>query len=124
MLQQYLENMKQEGQGYDGKLEKMMKDMEQSEKDIVNKNINQNTINRQEEILTRMLESEKAEMKREKEELRESKEGQQLVSPTAKYMEFLQKNKKGQKEMLKKVPIPLKLYYKDKVSKYFINFGG
>ncbi len=124
MLQQYLDNMKQEGQGYDGKLEKMMKDMEQSEKDIVNKKINQNTINRQEEILTRMLESEKAEMKREKEELRESKEGQQLVSPTAKYMEFLQKNKKGQKEMLKKVPIPLKLYYKDKVSKYFINFGG
>jgi hypothetical protein len=124
MLQQYLENMKQEGQGYDGKLDKMMKEMEQSEKEIVNKKINQNTINRQEDILTRMLESEKAEKQREKEETRESKEGRQLVSPTAKYMEYLQKNKKGQKEMLKKVPIPLKLYYKDKVSKYFINFGG
>lgn len=123
MLQQFLDNMKKEGQGYDGKMEKMMKDMEQTEKDIVNKKITQNTINRQQEILTRMLESEKAQNEREKEETRESKEGKQLISPTNKYLDSLQKKRIGQKELLKKMPIPLKMYYKDKVSKYFINFG-
>jgi len=124
MLQQYLDNLKKEGLGYDGSLEKMIKQMELTEKEMVNKNINNNTIQRQQEILTRLLESEKAEEKREKEEQRESKEGQPLVSPTAKYLETLKNNKKGQKELLKKAPMPLKLYYKDKVSKYFINFGG
>jgi hypothetical protein len=123
MLQQYLENLKKEGKGYDGKMDKIMKDMEQTEKDIVNKQINQNTINRQQDILTRLLESEKAEKEREKQETRESKEGKPLVSPTAKYFDSIQKKHIGQKEMLKKIPIPLKLYYKDKVSKYFINFG-
>ncbi len=124
MLQEYLEGLKKEGKGYDGKLEKLMKEMEQTEKEIVNKNISQNTLKRQQDIVTRMLESEKAETEREKEETRESKEGNPLISPTAKYMEILKKNKVGQKEMLKKAPLPLKLYYKDKVSKYFINFGG
>ncbi len=124
MLQQYIDDLKKEGKGYDGKLDRLLKEMEHSEKEIVNKNITPSTLKRQQDIVTRMLESEKAETEREKEEIRESKEGNPLISPTAKYIEQLKNNKLKQNEMLKKAPLPLKLYYKDKVSKYFINFGG
>jgi len=52
----------------------VIEDMEKNEKDILNKRISQETFDRQQKILTRMLESEKAEEKREKEEKRESTE--------------------------------------------------
>ena len=48
--------------------------MEQTETDLVNKIINNETIKRQKEILTRFLESEKAEKERELDEKRESNE--------------------------------------------------
>ena len=53
--------------------------MEETEKDIVNKRISDMTLNRQQEILTRLLESEKAEREREKEERRESSEAKDIT---------------------------------------------
>ena len=55
-------------------LEEVGKMVDENIKDIVNKQITQNTINRQQQILTRLLESEKAENEREEDEKRESKE--------------------------------------------------
>src|SRR5690606_29679888 len=62
------------GSGGGGNLEKMKEMMEKTEEDIVNKNITQETIERQQKILTRLLESEKAEQEREKDHKRESNE--------------------------------------------------
>ncbi|MFU8843053.1 MAG: DUF4175 family protein, partial [Bacteroidales bacterium] len=52
--------------GTSRELKKIMEDMEQTETDLVNKMITQETLTRQKQILTRLLESEKAEMEREK----------------------------------------------------------
>ena len=122
MLQQYLDDIKKNGEISDGKLEKMMSEMEKTEKEIVNKNINKNTLKRQQDITTRLLESEKALMEREKEDKRESKEAKQIISNSAQYLDLLKKSKKNQQEILKRVPLSLKFYYKDKVSKYFLKF--
>ncbi len=122
MLQDYLNDLKQEGNGLDGKIEKIIKDMDANEKDIVNRNINQNTINRLQQIETRLLESEKAEIEREKEEKRESKEGKDAIPKNTEILKTIELYRKNQQELLKQNPIKLKNYYREKVSKYFLNF--
>jgi len=120
LMQEYQSELKKEGKGYGGEIEKILKEMEQTEKDLVNKMINQQTINRQQQIMTRLLESEKAEMQREKEEKRESKQGVDRPNPNPPaYIEQQWKNKK-ETELYKTIPPTLNHYYKNKVNSYFL----
>ncbi len=122
MMQQYLQELKQEGGKAVGEMNKALKDMENTEKDIVNKRINSQTLNRQKQILTRMLESEKAEMKKGKEEKRESKSGIDKRIENNKEFEEFKKLKNRDMELLRKIPPVYSSYYKTKISEYFSNF--
>ena len=62
-MRKYADQLNEEGVKDGGAMSDMIKKMEETQKDLVNKRIVQETINRQQEILTRMLESEKAELK-------------------------------------------------------------
>jgi len=124
MLKEQQSEMKKDGKGYGGDVDKMLKDMEEIEKDLVNKRITQQTINRQQQILTRLLESERAEMQREKEEKRESREARQLPNSTIPPFIEQQLNKKKEIELYKTIPPTLNSFYKDKVNAYFYNFEG
>ena len=111
-----LQKLKNKGaQGTNG----LSKLMEENEKDIVNKRITQETIKRQQEILTRLLESEKAEREREWDEKRESKEAklEEKSNPTL----YFNYNKEQEKEveLLKTTPPNLTNFYKNKVTQYF-----
>jgi hypothetical protein len=123
MLQNQQSEMKKEGKGY-GDVDKMLKDMEEIEKDLVNKRITQQTINRMQQIETRLLESERAEMQREKEEKRESREARQLPNSTIPPFIEQQLNKKKEIELYKTIPPTLSNFYKDKVNAYFYRFDG
>ena len=58
---QLMELRDEEGKNGDkGKLDKILEDMEENETDIINNRITQETIARQEEILTRLLGSRKS----------------------------------------------------------------
>jgi hypothetical protein len=72
-LQKMADQINKDGKGTGG-MGKLAEKMEETETDLVNKTISQETINRQQEILTRMLESEKAEKEREMDEKRQSNE--------------------------------------------------
>ncbi|MDR2408119.1 MAG: hypothetical protein LBE13_08415 [Bacteroidales bacterium] len=124
MMQEYQSELKKEGKGYGGEIDKMLKEMEQTEKDLVNKIINQQTINRQQQILTRLLESERAEMKREQDEKRESREAIQLPNSTIPPFIEQQLNKKKEIELYKTIPPTLNPFYKDKVNAYFYHFNN
>jgi hypothetical protein len=113
-----------EGKTMDPKGKQQLKDlakkMEETEKDLAFKQLSQQTILRQNEIMTRLLESEKAQREREFEEKRESNSGNQELNrqyPPAldKYL----KEKEKQIEMLKSTPPSLNPYYKEKVGQYF-----
>jgi len=93
--------------------------MEQNETDIVNKRITQQTINRQKEILTRLLESEKADREREWDDKRESKEGKNLEKGNPEL--FFEYNQERDKEvdLIKTTPPTLNNFYKNKVTQYF-----
>ena len=124
MMQQYQSDMKKEGKGYGGEIDKMLKEMEETEKDLVNKRITPQTINRQQQILTRLLESERAEMKREQDEKRESREAKQIPNSIIPSSIEQQLNKKKEIELYKTIPPSLNHFYKDKVNVYFYHFEG
>jgi len=93
--------------------------MEQTEKDLVNKQITSETMRRQQEILTRLLESEKAERERDQDEQRKSNEAknQELSNPDN-FLEY-KRQKEKEMELLNTVPPGLTPYYKEKVNNYF-----
>ncbi|MBL4594055.1 MAG: hypothetical protein JKX68_09605, partial [Flavobacteriales bacterium] len=93
--------------------------MEQTETDIVNKRITQRTINRQKEILTRLLESEKADREREWDEKRESKEGKNQVKGNPELFFEYNQQKEQEVDLIKTTPPNLNTFYKKKVTQYF-----
>lgn len=64
-LQKAADKMNKDGKQGNGGLSKLAEEMEKTENDLVNKMITQETLRRQQEILTRLLEAEKAERERE-----------------------------------------------------------
>jgi len=109
-----------------GDLEKIIKEMEQSETDLVNKRIKQETLIRQQEILSKLLEAEKAENERDEEEKRESTEGKNQVPINSKIMLDYLKNKEKETDILKTISPSFNSFYKLKVGDYFrfLNTGN
>ena len=108
--------------GGKGNIDKILEEMEENERDIINNQITQETINRQQEILTRLLESEKAEREEEEDNKRQSTEWD--FSSPIESQEFIKyrKQKKAQEELLKTTPLQLTPFYKKKVAGYFNSY--
>ncbi|MHB1277315.1 MAG: DUF4175 family protein [Bacteroidia bacterium] len=122
MLQDLKKQMQEEGNGKEaGELQKTIEQMEKLEKDLVNKQLTLETIRRQQEIETRMLEHEKALKEREQDNKRESKEGKQNHAPLPPELQEYLKQKERENELLKTIPPELRPYYKDKIREYFRN---
>lgn len=100
-------------------LSELQNKMEENETDLYNKRITQQSLMRQQDIMTRLLESEKALREQEQDDKRESNEGNKkannLNNPFLEY----QKQKEKESELLRTVPASLTPYYKQKVSEYF-----
>jgi hypothetical protein len=106
-------------QGDGGNLSKMLEQMEKTEEDLVNKRVTEELIKRQQEILTRLLESEKAQRERGLDEQREAEQvKQKRTSMPPEFSEYL-KAKQKQIELLQTVPLNLNPFYKKAVSDYF-----
>ncbi|MBS1635109.1 MAG: hypothetical protein JST26_04235 [Bacteroidetes bacterium] len=115
-MQQLMDQIKGKGGNPGGNLADLM---EQTEKDLVNKHITQETMKRQQEIMTKLLESEKAEREREQDEERKSNEAKnQNYSNPTQFLEY-KRMKEKELELLNTVPPGLTPYYKDKVNNYF-----
>jgi hypothetical protein len=105
--------------GNSNQLNQLKKEMEKTETELYNKIISQETINRQKEIMTRLLEAEKAARERELDDKRESKSAQDnFDKPNLKFEEY-KKEKMKELELIKTVPPGLDPYYKEKVNIYF-----
>lgn len=121
MMQECIDALKSRNGVGDKSIEQMIQDMEKTEKELVNKQISSETINRQKKIETRMLESERAQMQREQDEKRESTEGRDMINPNPPKEWDMDKKSQQQIEMLKSIPPSLNYYYKEKVNQYFYN---
>ena len=121
MLQDYQSELKSQNGVGDKSLDKIIEDMQKTEKELVNRQITQQTINRQKDITTRLLQSERADMEREKDKERKSNEARQVpnINPPKDWNFDRQQNQ--QNEMLRSVPANLNYYYKSKANNYFYN---
>ena len=119
-MQQMLEEMKKNGQVGDDGLNQIIKDMERLEEDLVNKRLNRQTIEQNRKILSRMLESEKAQEKRDQDEKRKSNEykgaGFDRQVDEVFYKEQLKKNQ----EFLRQNPIQYHPYFRSKINEYYL----
>ena len=106
-------------QGGQPSLGQLIKEMEKTESDLVNKKLTQETINRQQEIVTRLLEAENAEKERDQEKQRESQQAKEQQPPLPPSFEKYLKEKQKQVELLKTLSPSLTPYYKQEVNEYF-----
>ena len=118
-MQEFNKMENKDGKGALGNLDKLMKEMEQTETDLVNKRIQQETLNRQREILSKLLDAEKADREREQDQKRESKEGITPSPANSLIMKEFQKIKQKEIDLLKTVTPSLNSFYKIKVGDYF-----
>ncbi len=122
-LGQYADELEKEGEyGGSKELKRIMNDMEKTETDLVNKILSGETLRRQQDILTRLLKSEKAELEREKEKKRESVEAININYRNPDEFFQYKKLKSNEVELLRTIPPSLKPFYKNKVNAYFFNF--
>ncbi|MCS6823399.1 MAG: DUF4175 family protein [Cytophagaceae bacterium] len=125
MIRKMLKELEEKGANNEGgkdpgnQLSELKKLMEETEKDLVNKRITQETILRQQEILTRLLESEKATRERELDDKREAESAKEKFSNIPPSFEKYLKAKEKQIDLLKTVPPSLTPYYKQEVNEYF-----
>lgn len=119
-MQQMLDEMKKNGQMGDDGLNQIIKDMEHLEEDIVNKKITNKTVERNQQILSRMLESEKAQQKRDQDEKRKSNEYKGSKFDRSVDALFYEQQMKKNRDFLKQNPIQYNPYYKTKINEYYL----
>ena len=102
------------------KLNEVIEEMEETEKDIANKKLRNVSLNRQKEILTKLLELDDALRKQGDDDARESKTNESLYEKILiEELKKLEIEKLKQTEMLKTQPGNLNNYYKKLVDDYF-----
>jgi len=97
--------------------------MEQTEFDLVNKQITEQTIRRQKEILTRLLDTEKSMREQDLDEERKGETAKDYSKEIPREFEEYLKLKEKEVELLRTVPPKLFPYYKKEVNEYFKRIG-
>ncbi len=121
-LEEMQDKMKQEGgkpMGND-----LPAKMEQTEMDLVNKQLTEQTIRRQKEIITRLLESEKSMREQELDEERKGETAKEYQKEIPKAFEEYLRLKEKEVDLLKTIPPKLYPYYKKEVNEYFKRLGN
>ena len=122
-LKQKQKELQQRGKGDKG-MQEAIDAMEKTETELVNKQLTNETMKRQDEIVTRLLESEKAERERKEDDERKSntaKEQQNAMPPQL--QEYIKK-RQAEVEQYRTVSPSLKPYYKQLVEEYFKSLKG
>jgi hypothetical protein len=117
-LEQLKQELNKEGKGLGNQLNPLLKELEEQEKELLLKRVNPQTIQRQKEILTRLLESEKALMQRGYEEKRESNSAKDTEKGNQIRFEAYKKSKWNEIEQLKSLDPALQIYYKQRSDSY------
>ena len=125
-MQELNKTLGKNGKNGAGDIDKVIKDMEQTETDLVYKKIERETLKRQQEIFSKLLEAEKAEKERELDDKRESKSAVNLSPRYKAVLSQYQKMNKKELELINTVSPSLNSFYKIKVENYFkfLNSGN
>lgn len=118
-LEELKKELNNDGKGEGNQMNNLLKELEEQERSLVNKEWNQELINRQKDIITKLLESEKAMEERGFEEERESKSAKdENLSNQIEFMEY-KKRKEKQIELLRTLDPTFNKYYREKASDFY-----
>ncbi len=113
-----LQKQKQE-QGKGSKaLDEIMNDMNKVETDLVNKRLTNEMLQRQEQIMSRLLEEERAERERDQDEQRQAEAAKQQPAKMPPALEEYLKKRRAEVEQFRTVSPALKPFYKQMVEDY------
>jgi hypothetical protein len=121
-LRQLQKEKQEQGKGDKG-LDEAMDGMDKIERELVNKRLTNEMIQRQEQILTRLLEHEKAEREREQDDKRQAETARQIQPKMPPALEEYLKKRRAETEQFRTVSPALKPYYKQLVEEY-LKGGG
>ncbi|MBV6427142.1 MAG: hypothetical protein KIPDCIKN_01657 [Haliscomenobacter sp.] len=122
-LEEKQRKMREQGKG-SKELQELIDQMDKVEIDLVNKRMTNDMLKRQQDILTRLLEHEKAERQQEYDEKRKSETAQETQRRMPPELEEYIRKRKAEIEQYKTVSPALKPYYKSLVEDYFKSLKG
>ncbi len=117
-LQQLSDELNQNGKS-SSELDKLQQEMDQTEKQLYDKQINQQMIQRQEDILKHMLQATNAERQQDTDNKRVAETAKETTPATPPSLQDFLKKKQAQTDLYKTVPPDLAPFYKDMVEQYF-----
>jgi hypothetical protein len=113
-----MQKQKQEGGKGSKGLDELMQEMDKIETDLVNKKLSNETMKRQQDIMTRLLEEERAEREKEQDEQRQAESAKQQPTKLPPALEEYLKKRRAEVDLYKTVSPALKPYYKGLVEEY------
>ena len=119
MAQDKAKQLNEDGSGKGNQMSEIAKEMEELERDLVNRQIDQATLQRQQDLITRLLEAENAERIRGEKEERTSQTGDDNLKASPPQTSEYLRQKMNELELLRTVPAELLPYYRDRVNDYF-----
>ncbi len=121
-LKELEKQLQKQGNGGAGDAPQLLKEFENIEKDLYNKNLSNELINRQKKIMTKLLEAEKGLLEQELDEKRKGETAKFLENRNFSKPLLYKSTDLNTLEQLNKYNPNFNLYYKSKISVYFNNF--
>ena len=120
LMQQAMEELgRSEGRSAGEELQQLLEEMQRTEQDLVNRIINEQTLFRQEQILTRLLEHERAELTREQEERRRGTEAEQQQFEIPPELLEYHRIRSQELELLQRFHPILRPFYQQRAQEFF-----
>lgn len=123
-LQELQSLMNSKGMGNAKELRDIQEKMDKNETDLVNRRLSSEMIARQKEILTRLLQTEKALREQDQDDKRSSKNPQELSRTIPPELQRYMQDSKSLPDFYKTIPPQLKPYYRDMVNSYYKMIGN
>ena len=115
--------LSEQGRGSE-ELQGIIDEMNKVEEDLVNKRLTNRMMERQQDILTRLLEAEKAERQQDEDQKRKSETAQEIERTLPPALEEYLRQRAAQKDVYREVSPELKPYYRQLVERYFEELRG
>ena len=118
-LQKINSEQNKDGKGSLGNLNQLIEEMKKTEMDLVNKKIAEETMNRQKNLNTKLLDADKAQREQDEDSKRESKAANEFPPSYKQMLDQFNKKQQSESELIQKLPPNLNYYYKNKIAEYF-----
>lgn len=118
-LREAFERLNKEGGKPNSSLNQALKKMDETETDLLNRRLDNNLLSRQKEIMSRLLDADKAGREQDQDNKREAKEGKTLAPSEIAVLKKVDMEKLQDENLIKTILPDLNSFYKTRINSYF-----